>query len=59
MGSQRIVVTGVSGNIGWGVAKALLGLNLEVIGVTRSESSVAKIADSLGNPATYLWRSET
>lgn len=49
MKAPRVVVTGISGNIGWGVAHALLSRGVDVVGVTRHQSSCAGIAASLGD----------
>jgi NAD(P)-dependent dehydrogenase (short-subunit alcohol dehydrogenase family) len=49
MRPPRVVVTGISGNIGWGVAHALLARGVDVVGITRSQSSCAGIAESLGD----------
>jgi NAD(P)-dependent dehydrogenase (short-subunit alcohol dehydrogenase family) len=49
MKNQRVVVTGISGNIGWGVAHALLTLGADVVGITRDAKTVDAIAASLPN----------
>jgi NAD(P)-dependent dehydrogenase (short-subunit alcohol dehydrogenase family) len=49
MRPPRVVVTGISGNIGWGVAHALLARGVDLVGITRHQSSFAGIAASLGN----------
>jgi NAD(P)-dependent dehydrogenase (short-subunit alcohol dehydrogenase family) len=43
------LVTGVSGNVGWGVAHALLADGANVVGITRSKESGEAVAASLGN----------
>jgi NAD(P)-dependent dehydrogenase (short-subunit alcohol dehydrogenase family) len=49
MRAPRVVVTGISGNIGWGVAHALLARGVDVVGITRSKASCEEITQSLGN----------
>jgi NAD(P)-dependent dehydrogenase (short-subunit alcohol dehydrogenase family) len=49
LANKRVVVTGVTGNIGWGVAKATLEAGADVIAIVRSASAVESIAASLGN----------
>jgi NAD(P)-dependent dehydrogenase (short-subunit alcohol dehydrogenase family) len=49
MRPPRVVVTGISGNIGWGVAHALLARGVDVVGITRSENSRNDIVKSLGS----------
>jgi NAD(P)-dependent dehydrogenase (short-subunit alcohol dehydrogenase family) len=49
MRPPRVVVTGISGNIGWGVAHALLARGVDVVGITRNKASCEEIAQSLGN----------
>jgi NAD(P)-dependent dehydrogenase (short-subunit alcohol dehydrogenase family) len=50
MKGERVVVTGISGNVGWGVASALLSQGADVIGITRSAKTAESVASSLGNP---------
>jgi NAD(P)-dependent dehydrogenase (short-subunit alcohol dehydrogenase family) len=50
MKDQRVVVTGISGNIGWGVAHALLARGADVVGITRDKNNCNAIAESLGDP---------
>lgn len=47
LSGQRAIVTGVSGNVGWGVAKALLIAGADVVAVSRS-STLDSVAASLG-----------
>jgi NAD(P)-dependent dehydrogenase (short-subunit alcohol dehydrogenase family) len=49
LAGQRAVVTGVTGNVGWGVAKALLERGASVVAVTRGSQSVAAVVQSLGS----------
>jgi NAD(P)-dependent dehydrogenase (short-subunit alcohol dehydrogenase family) len=50
MRAPRVVVMGISGNIGWGVAHALLARGVDVVGITRSKASCDNIAASLDDP---------
>jgi NAD(P)-dependent dehydrogenase (short-subunit alcohol dehydrogenase family) len=47
LAGKRAVVTGVTGNVGWGVAKALLERGASVIAITRSAEAAATVAASL------------
>jgi NAD(P)-dependent dehydrogenase (short-subunit alcohol dehydrogenase family) len=49
LAGQRAVVTGVTGNVGWGVAQALLDRGASVVAVTRSAASAQAVAESLGS----------
>jgi NAD(P)-dependent dehydrogenase (short-subunit alcohol dehydrogenase family) len=45
--NQRVVVTGVTGNVGWGVAHAMLARGANVVAVTRHEESAAGLRATL------------
>jgi NAD(P)-dependent dehydrogenase (short-subunit alcohol dehydrogenase family) len=49
LSGQRAVVTGVTGNVGWGVAKALLARGVSVVAVMRSAASTQAVVESLGS----------
>jgi NAD(P)-dependent dehydrogenase (short-subunit alcohol dehydrogenase family) len=49
LANKRVVVTGVTGNVGWGVAKAALRNDAHVIAIVRSASSIESVPASLGN----------
>jgi NAD(P)-dependent dehydrogenase (short-subunit alcohol dehydrogenase family) len=49
LANKRVVVTGVTGNIGWGVAKATLEAGAHVIAIVRSASAIESVTASLGN----------
>jgi NAD(P)-dependent dehydrogenase (short-subunit alcohol dehydrogenase family) len=49
LANKRVVVSGVTGNIGWGVAKAALDHGANVVAIARSSSSIKSISESLGN----------
>ncbi len=44
---SRVLVTGVRGHVGWGVARALLDAGVHVIAVTRAAASADGIRASL------------
>jgi NAD(P)-dependent dehydrogenase (short-subunit alcohol dehydrogenase family) len=49
LANKRVVVTGATGNIGWGVAKAALDEGADVTAIVRSSSAAETVAASLGH----------
>lgn len=51
---QRVLVTGVTGNVGWGLAQALLANGATVIGLVRQTEDGSRVAQSLSHSSRFL-----